>query len=219
MSNRAPATDDQQATSAAPTDGRRARRERGRLAVSDAMVDLVFEGHVPPTAEQVAVKAGVSVASLFRYFETLDDLRHHTVARYFERYDHLFEIPAIGEGPLAVRIERFASARVELHETTAPMCRLTRTRAEPDFARATIDRVRATTADQIRHHFCQELEPLSPAKRDDVVSIINTLTSFESWDHLHQSSDRSRTQIVRAWTTALAAILPTLNGKKPHVGQ
>ncbi len=51
-------------------DGRRARRERGRIAVSDAVIDLAFEGNANPTAEQVAKRAGVSVASLFRYFET-----------------------------------------------------------------------------------------------------------------------------------------------------
>ena len=62
-------------------DGRRARRERGRLAVSDAVIDLVGEGNTDPTSEQVAERAGVSVASLFRYFETLEELRQETLRR------------------------------------------------------------------------------------------------------------------------------------------
>jgi AcrR family transcriptional regulator len=191
-----------------PVDGRRARRERGRVAVSDAMVDLVFDGFAPPTAEQVAARAGVSVASLFRYFETLDDLRQHTMARFFERYDHLLDIPGIGHGPRADRIGRFVDVRLTYHETTAPMARLARTRADVDFARATIARVRATTADQIRNHFADELRQLTKAAGDDLVAVINTLTSFEAWDQMRHDADRSRNQTRRAWTGALAALLP-----------
>ena len=81
-------------------DGRRARRERGRIAVSDAVIDLVVEGNADPTSEQVAKRAGVSVASLFRYFETLKELRQETLRRYFKRYDHLFQLPDITESTL-----------------------------------------------------------------------------------------------------------------------
>ncbi|MGH1488698.1 MAG: TetR/AcrR family transcriptional regulator [Acidimicrobiales bacterium] len=190
-----------------PVDGRRARRERGRVAVSDAMVDLVFEGFTPPSAEQVAARAGVSVASLYRYFETLDDLRHHTVARYFERYDYLFAIPSIGEGPLSARIDGFVSARLLLHETTAPMSRLVRTRGDQQLPRDTIERVRATTADQIRNHFDHELGSLTAAARDDLVAVINVLTSFESWDQMRHSSGRSKMQTARSWNSAIRAVL------------
>ena len=37
-----------------PLDGRRARVQRGREAVLDAMLDLVVEGHGQPTATDVA---------------------------------------------------------------------------------------------------------------------------------------------------------------------
>ncbi|MBG7605378.1 MAG: helix-turn-helix transcriptional regulator, partial [Actinobacteria bacterium] len=110
-------------------DGRRARRERGRLAVTDAMIDLVFEGNIPPTSEQIAERAGVSVASIFRYFDTLDDLRRATTDVYFERFAHVFEIPEIGKGVLATRIDTFVSSRVTMHEATEPMARLVRSRA------------------------------------------------------------------------------------------
>ena len=116
------------------TDGRRARRERGRSAVCEAMIDLVFEGHQPPTTEQIAERAGVSVASLFRYFDTLDDTRRDTTDLYFDRFSNLFEIADIGAGSLAERIERFVVARATLYETTEPMCRLVRIRAHESQA-------------------------------------------------------------------------------------
>lgn len=189
-------------------DGRRARRERGRLAVTEAMIDLVLEGNIPPTSEQVAERAGVSAASLFRYFETLDDLRWATTRLYFDRYADLFEIPDIGHGPLGARIDRFVSARVVLYGKIEPMARLARWRAtEVGDVDETLHRVRATRADQIRQHFDPELGQLTSAVAADTSMIIATLTSFESWDQARYDHERSPAQVRRAWTSALRKVL------------
>jgi len=190
------------------TDGRRARRQRGRLAVSEAMIDLVFEGNLPPSAEQIAERAGVSIASLFRYFDTLDELRQQTTDLYFERHGHLFEVTNIGEGTLTERIGTFVASRATLYETTEPMCRLVRLRAnELTRVNDLLGLIRVARADQIHQHFDAELEQLTPASRDDAAAVIVTLTSFESWDQMHRSHDRSPAQIRRAWTTALHGLL------------
>ena len=192
-------------------DGRRARRERGRIAVSDAVIDLVVEGNADPTAEQVAKRAGVSVASLFRYFETLKELRRETLHRYFKRYDHLFQLPDISESTLEDRSQVFVNCRAKLYETTEPMCRQARRRA-PDFPDLDeeLHSVRAMQADQIRQCFAYELEALSPSARDDLVATINTLTSFESWDQIVHDHNRTPQQVRRTWTTALHRLLQPL---------
>lgn len=191
-----------------PIDGRRARRERGRLAATEAMVDLIFEGCAPPTAEQVAERAGVSVASLFRYFETLDDLRRETADFYFQKFSHLFAIPDAGTGALTKRIQDYVAARVKLYETTEPMSRLVRARA-PEQAEVDelVRHTRATLASQIRHHFAPELRALTGAERDDLVAAICTLTSFESWDQIRHDHHRSPLQTRRAWSRAMHRLL------------
>ena len=196
-------------TIAKPTsDGRRARRERGRLAVTEAMIDLVLDGNIPPTSEQVAERAGVSAASLFRYFDTLDDLRRATTRLYFDRYADLFEIPDIGQGPLDARIDRLVSSRVTLYGTIEPMARLARWRAaEVGEVDDTLHRVRATLTGQIRHHFEPELGRLTSAVADDATMVIATLTSFESWDQARYDHERSPAQVRRAWTSALNKVL------------
>jgi AcrR family transcriptional regulator len=191
-------------------DGRRARRERGRAAVIDAMLALVFEGHVPPTVEQVAERAGVSTASIFRYFDTLEDLRHATSDVYFERHAHLFDIPGVGDGSLADRIDRFVASRVALYQANEPMARLVRLRSyEHAGADEMLRRLRATRADQVRHHFHDELRELSAARRDDLVTIISTLTSFESWEQARYDHHRSSSQLRRAWAETLSRLIET----------
>ena len=189
-------------------DGRRARRERGRAAVVDAMLDLVLEGVVPPSAQQVARRAGVSTASLFRYFDTLDDLREATTRLYFERFRDLFDVPHAGVGSLDERVQSFVDARVGLYDVVEPVARLARWRAvEVGDLDATLHLARATFADQIRHHFACELDELTRARRDDAVMLIATLTSFEAWDQSRHDHDRSPAQTRRAWSHAIRRLL------------
>lgn len=185
-------------------DGRTLRRERGRSAVTDAMIELVLEGHLPPSVEQLASRAGVSVASVFRYFDGLDDLRRAATEVYFERYADLFEIPQIGEGTRADRIDRIVEVRLRLYLVAGPMGRLVRIRAHDDEAvRASLARLRLTYADQIRHHFDTELVARSTEEQSDLVGLAATLTSFESWEQLREHLGRTDADIARSWTQAL----------------
>lgn len=189
-------------------DGRRARRARGRLAVIDAMVDLIQEEQAPPTAQAIAERAGVSISSLFRYFDNLDELREQSTIRFFERYASFFEIPDIGVGPFDERVGRYVVARITLYETIAPVSRLVRARSldHPDLAR-TLSRVRHRMADQCRAHFAPELEPMTPAAQDDVVALLSALTSFEAWDLLQDELGRTPRQVQRSWLHAVRTLL------------
>jgi AcrR family transcriptional regulator len=189
-------------------DGRRARRERGRASVVDAMFALLEEGSNVPTVEAVAERAGVSASSVFRYFDSLDDLQHRTIERYFERFAHLFVIPSIGRGDLVTRTVRLVDARLDLYDAIGPLGRLARARAldTPQLAQ-TLAETRATLARQVRHHFAAELTERTPARADDLVALIDSLTSFEAWDLMRTAHARSRQQIRRAWLAALPMLI------------
>jgi TetR/AcrR family transcriptional regulator, regulator of autoinduction and epiphytic fitness len=188
-------------------DGRHARRNRGRTAVIDALFDLLQQGQFPPSSEQIAQRAGVSVSSLFRYFDNLDDLQQHTIERYFERFAPLFEVPEQGVGHLDDRIARFVDSRARLYEAIEPIARLTRSRAidEPKFA-YTLHDTRLRLAGQVRDHFAPEVSARSPQAGEDLVGSIASLTAFESWDQLHRDLTRTNRQIRRAWSSAIRAL-------------
>lgn len=185
-------------------DGRHARRLRGRTAVIDALFDLLQEEGSIPGADTIARRAGVSVSSIFRYFENLDDLQQHTIERYFERFAPLFEVPGLAEGPLEARIERYVDARTRLYGSIAPIARLARARSldQPRIAE-TLHRTRRDLADQVRAHFGPEVGARSPQAGEDLVGSISTLTSFEAWDLLGRELGRTGRQVRRAWTTAI----------------
>lgn len=173
----------------------------------DAVVDLLREGRTTLSASEVAARAGVSEATLFRYFATLDDLQQEATDRYFERYAPLFEIPRIGTGSLAERVRRYTAARVDLYETIAPLARVGRARSidKPHLAE-TVHLARMRQAVQVREHFHAELERRTPSAAGDLEALITTITSFESWDQQRTDLGRTPAQIRRAWRHALTEL-------------
>ena len=180
---------------------------RRRVRALDAFIDLVLEGHLPPSAEQVAERAGISKATFFRYFESLSAMRYDAGARMLERFPFL-HVPEPGHGPLRDRIERFVSLRVELWEKVHLLARLQRSRVlqDPDAARM-VDRVREEMVEQVREHFAPELRARSAARRDDAALLISMITSVESWEQFRHTCGRSPSQTRRAWTQAIESLL------------
>lgn len=187
---------------------RRSAPSERRTRVLDAFIDLVLEGELPPSTEALSHRARISLATLFRYFDTLDQLRLEAATRFVQRYPDLFRVPDIGVGPRDERIARFAAIRVALWEKIHRPARLARSEALQDPGAAQIVHWgRTTMADQIRRHFDVELRKLTPARRADAVASIASLTSVESWEHFRLAFGRSPAQTRRAWAHAIGRIL------------
>lgn len=200
-------------TEASPTRtagaGRRPPPTERRIQALDAFIDLTLERGAHPRPDEVAERADVSIASLYRYFTDLDELRHDAVARLVERFPELFLVSTVGSGNRHERIASFTASRLALHEKLHSLQLLARAMGQHDpSAQAHIDEVRTAMADQIRRHFDAELQTLSPARREDTVAAIAALTSVESWEQFRRSHHRTSAQTRRAWNTAIDQILP-----------
>lgn len=57
-----------------PVDGRRRRGQDNRARIIEAMMQIVREGDVAPSAEQVAARADVGLRTVFRHFRDMDSL-------------------------------------------------------------------------------------------------------------------------------------------------
>jgi len=101
--------------------------------------------------------------------------------------------------------QRLRSRATDSEEVIA--ARMARARAvdSPRLAR-TLDQTRSMQAGLVRTHFTTELGSLTPARGDDLVMLIDSMTSFEAWDLLRTTHRRSRPQIRRAWLVGLKAL-------------
>lgn len=189
----------------APIDGRRARRERGRLAVIDAMFSLLQDGKVPVSADMVADRAGVSVASVFRYFDGLDDLQLQTFERFRERFEPLLVVEPAGH-TLRERTSAFVRSRLDLYEQAGAIMAVGRLRAlEHEPLVAASAEMRALLAGQVRSVFAPDVAQLTSSS--DLVAAIDALTSLESWDVMRKTHARSRRQIDAAWNRGIRALI------------
>jgi TetR/AcrR family transcriptional regulator of autoinduction and epiphytic fitness len=200
-----------------PSDGRRARRARGRVAVTDAMLALLQEGKIPPSAEMVAERAGVSVASLFRYFDGLADLQTQAYERFRERYASIVAVPdEVRSRSQPERIEALIEARLDLYEQAGGMMLVGRLRSlehEPLVAASAA--MRGALADQVRSLLGADASDGSPGGIAGLVAVVDALTSLESWDVMCRTHGRSRSDVAELWRSAITAILAARAGDVP----
>ena len=172
------------ATEDAVVDGRSAIRDRNRDAVLDAVLDLFSEDNLSPGPEEVALRVGLSVRSVYRYFDDHDSLTRAAIARNIEKVTPLFLIPAIGEGELDSRIDRFVDARLRLQVAVGPTFRAARIRATFDpLVRDDLDASRTFLRQQIERHFASEFTGFDEARASARVAAVDSLFTFESLDH------------------------------------
>jgi AcrR family transcriptional regulator len=150
------------------------------------MVDLIESGQPAPTAETVAARAGVSLRTVFRHFEEMENLHLEIAALVFERVRPILERPfQTREWPqsLAESIAR----RAEFFEIMVPF------KTAIDVHR---HRSRAISA-QHRRITVMSRDLLAAALPADLLAdrqtfeLLALLLSLESWQRLREQQGLS----------------------------
>ncbi len=189
-------------------DGRVARRQRNITAVLDVVLEMFAEGDLFPSIEQVSTRSGVSVRSIYRYFADPAQLTDAAIRRHRERSEPLAHLDAIGQGPLAERIDAFVAMRLRLHCGIGAAYRATVHNAphHPRLAQQ-LARGRVELRQQFERQFEPELTALPAADRTSVVGAGDVLTQLDSIDLLRLDRRLSEAETAAALRTALHALL------------
>jgi AcrR family transcriptional regulator len=185
------------------TDGRVLRSERSRELIAGALYELVGEGHLEPTAQQVAERAGVGIRTVFRLFSDMEALYATMNARL------LVEVrPMLRGGPPegADRDERATSLvadRAALFERVAPYMRSTNLhRGRSSFLAEEHRKI----VRQLRARLLRWLPELDEAPAD-LVEALDQATSFEAWDRLRSDQRLGRSRAGAAMERAVSALV------------
>ena len=161
------------------TDGRVQRSERSREAIVRAMLDLIGEGTLRPTAQQVAAQADVGVRTVFRHFSDMETLFAAMNERLTEQVDPLF-VDAPQSGPFEERLEALVERRLALFEKLSPYLRSSALqRGRSDFLARQHDRNVRLLRRDLRHW----LPEVEGAPRE-TAEALELLLSFESIQRL-----------------------------------
>ena len=190
-----------------PADGRVARGHRARAAVAAAMLDLLNDGVVKPTAAQIAERAGVSLRLVFHHFEDLEAILAEAADLQFERLRPLIRSvsPSL---TLDRRVAEFVRIRTELHETVSPVRRAS-IRLEP-FSPVIAERLgnaRAILRKEAELVFGDVLGALHAAERRDTVAALEAVSAWETWEVMRMQQGLSPAQARKAIALAITALL------------
>ena len=177
-------------------DGRRARSERSRQAIIDAMLDLVKEGTLVPTAQQVSSRAGVGIRSVFRHFSDMESLYATMDVIVRDQYQGLFA-GGDREGTPAERLLHAVEQHALGYEAIGPVFLSTQAQL---WRYEVVRRQYAKTQRQIRRDledWLPELLDLDAQERE----MVDAVASFETWHRLREHQGLSRkaaTELVYA---------------------
>lgn len=204
-------TEDPTATDA--VDGRTARRDRNRTAVLDAVLELFAEDAMTPAPADVAARSGVSLRSVYRYFEDMEALVRAAMARHLERVQPSFAVDGLGEGELHERIDRLVAQRLRLYEVAAPVMRaaLVRASSNEQIDRRLVEN-RARLRTQTAAMFARELDDRPEPERTEVLEALDVLLGFEAVDHLRVRRALDDADVARVIARAVRGTLATVAG-------
>ena len=191
-------------------DGRQSRTARSRLAICEACLDLVQEGALQPSADQVAERASVSRRSIFNHFADLAELYDAVVEVGMQRCAPLLEEISERE-PVARRVERLAQARSRFLEATAAFTRALTAQALVGPAADQALRV-SKYALRLQHQeverlFQRELPGLSAPERAEVLEAISAAMSPQLWEYLRRGRGNSVSRARAVIERTVASIL------------
>lgn len=190
-----------------PTDGRHARGERSKRAVASALYDLLAEGILQPSVDEVAERAGVSRRVIFNHFKAMEEVYALVVTMHAgELSTHLK--PSKNGGSFATRLSAFVTGRAELFEFITPIRRaalLLEPRSE--VIAGSLAAMRAFLRDDTYGAFAQELAALPKKERLARQHALGAVTAWSFWWSLRSEQGLSETAARAAVRANIASLL------------
>lgn len=182
------------------------RGERTRRRIAESTLSLLVEREVPPTAQDIAKRAGVSLRLIFHHFEDLGSVHRFAGTLYAEHFGHL--APEVSPDlPLATRIARTVRLRAVLYESIGNLGRnATALTASHAGVAASVEVVRRRMVGFLEHTFAPELDAAG-RDRKSLLGAIDVVTCWSAWDRMRRGSALSVRSAQRAMTMLLRAVL------------
>ena len=195
-------------TKSAVVDGRRLRSERTKQYIIEAYLTLLRQNPRPPTASQIAERAGYSVRSLFERFPDLLSLSLAAADFAFAQANTQAAVRNAG-GDRAMRIRSQVETRAQTCEDWLPLWRaLVLNQQASEELRLRIRRVREAIMARVLLMYRPELDTVSHVERRRTLIAIEALTDFESWARMREAAGLSVEEACTVWIRAIDRLLP-----------
>ena len=196
-------------------DGRQSRTARSRVAICEACLDLVQEGALQPSAEEIAERAGLSRRSIFNHFADLAELYDAVAEAANQRCAPLLK-EISDRAPIERRVEELVQVRSKFLEVTAPFTRALTAQALVGPAGDQAKRLSAEALElqheDVERLFRRDLAGLPSAERAEVLEALSAAMAPLLWEHLRRSRGNSMSRARGVMKRSLMSILRDVLG-------
>lgn len=165
----------------AETDGRRLRADESRRRIAQAMLDLVREGEVTPSAETVAERAGVGRRTVFRLFNDMEGVYREMHAIMVAKLAPMFAAPFDG-ATWRERLDEVVERRARMFEEMLPV----KSAADAHRYRSAFLQNEHKKLTRLQRQTMLAVLPEAIAAQAERVEALDLALSFEAWRRLRQ---------------------------------
>lgn len=179
------------------SDGRRVRGQENRRKIIEAMLGLIGDGAISPSAEEVATRANVGLRTVFRHFDDMDSLYREISELMSAELMPIASAP-MPEGGWRERLAELAMRRSQVFERMMPF----KIAADVHQHRSEFLRDEHAQLNVIQRTILRDT--LTPALRltGAKLEALDLLMSFDAWRRLRQDQKLS---VAQARNTVLLA--------------
>lgn len=160
------------------------------MRVLEALLELVEEGELRPTAQAVAERAGVALRTVYHHFEDVGALRTMALTMQTDRYREMLR-QVDPKLPLEERIQLTARQYRRLFEAITPMRLATMfdQHDSPEMAEG-LRQARSRRREHLAGTFGVELGRRAEDGRA-LLDALDLMTSWDTWNYLRTNLNRS----------------------------
>lgn len=187
-------------------DGRVNRSIVTRKKIVDALTALVFEGHITPTAEQVAQRADVGLRTVFRHFDDMDALYREISIDVDVQIQPLLQA-RLNAPTWQERVLQSIEHRSDIYDRTAALhlAAQVHRHESPYLTQNLMDAAR------LQRDLLRRLLPAAVAQDSRLLEALDLVLSFEAWIRLRREQGLAAEQardVMRLAVRALLALAP-----------
>jgi len=183
-------------------DGRRQRSDANRRRITEAMLDLIIEGEMNPSAERVAERAGVGRRTVFRLFSDMEGVYREAHALMMARVAPIIDEPIRGPTWRA-RLDQVIDRRGRLFEEMLPI----KTASEALRAQSPYLRDEHIEVTRMLRGVLLFVLPKTVVDDRTLFESVELTLSFETWRRLRQEQRLSAKAAVAVMRRITAALL------------
>jgi AcrR family transcriptional regulator len=188
------------------SDGRIKRSQDSQQRIVAALLELVSEGNMTPSAEQVAERAGIGLRSVFRHFKDMDSLYREMADALSATTDDAVAQPFKATA-WREQVLELVDRRATVFEKLAPFLRAAHAHRQRSlFLKAGHERfIKAL------RQLLLGLLPPDVARDGQLVEAFDLLLSFEAWRRLREDQGLDVAKARRVLTATIGAVLRELD--------